>query len=166
MTTAFQPDFFQSDSFQIDGGVTATTFEASFTLIQDSDGISISVNFPDARNKGAGKSRKRKKYIAKYKGEDYAFETIAELESFINDTKREQAVIPKKVREPIKITLSADYIEDIPSDIQIPPRFSAMPTGVAIANIKKIDRTLEKLLADAQRLADEQDEEDCLMCLL
>lgn len=46
MTTAFQPDLFQSNAFQIAGGVTATEFEATISFTQDSDGVSVTADFP------------------------------------------------------------------------------------------------------------------------
>lgn len=114
---------------------------------------------------GAGR-RRRERYIARYKGQEYEFGTVEQLELFLEEIKKSQVDIPKKVRAPVKITLSQDYIEEIPPEVEIPRRLENMPTGVAMSQIRKIDHTLAKLLTDAQRIADEQDEEECLMCLL
>ena len=164
MTTAFQPDLFQSDAFQIAGGVAATDFQVSIALTQESDSISVSVALPSS---GAGrKSRKHQRYIARYKGEDYEFSSIAELEQFVDDKREEQAAKPKKARAPVKITLTPDFIDEIAPVIEYPRRLEHMPTSAAMAQIRRIDNTLAKLLADAQRAADEEDEELCLMCIM
>jgi hypothetical protein len=164
VTTAFQPDFFQSNSFQIEGGVAATSFDVSISLIQDSDTVTLDINLPSS---GAGRpKRRRERYIARYKEQEYQFDTVEQLELFLEEIKKSQISVPKKVRAPVKINLSPDYIEEIPVEIQIPRRLDAMPVGVAMSQIRKIDSTLAKLLADAQRMADEQDEEECLMCIL
>lgn len=165
MTTAFQPDLFQSDAFQIAGGVAATDFQVSIALTQESDSFGLNLSLGQI-SRGAGKSRKRQRYIARYKGEDYEFSSIAELEQFVDDKREEQAAKPKKARAPVKITLAPDFIEEIAPVIEYPRRLEHMPTSAAMAQIRRIDNTLAKLLADAQRAADEEDEELCLMCIM
>lgn len=46
MTTAFQGNAFQPNAFQIAGGVAATEFEATIGFTQDSDGLSVTTQFP------------------------------------------------------------------------------------------------------------------------
>lgn len=124
------------------------------------------VRQPEQTSSGAGRSRKRERYIARYKGEEYDFGSLEQLEAFLEDIKKSQVQVPKKARSPIKITLSPDYIEEIPAEVQIPRRLDSMPVGVAMSQIRKIDQTLSKLLAEAERKAAEMDEEECLMCIL
>jgi len=165
VTTAFQPDLFQSNSFQIDGGVAATDFQATIAVVQGSDTVRIELRLPLSEGAAGRKRRKRERYIAKYKGEEHLFDSLQDLEIFVELARKEQISKPKKVRSPVKITLSPDFIEEIQPVIEYPKRIESMPTGAAMAQIRRIDTTLAKLLAEAQKAADE-DEELCLMCLL
>jgi hypothetical protein len=165
VTTAFQPDAFQSDAFQIAGGVAATTFEVTFTVIEGDDTVSLNVGLP-RRDTGAGRSKRRKeRYIARYQGEYHEFGTLEDLEAFVAQAKEQESNKPKKQRSPIKITLTPEFQEEISPVVDIPPRIESMPTGAALAQIRKIDFSLERFLAEAQRKADEE-EEELLMLLL
>lgn len=164
MTTAFQPNAFQSDGFQIAGGVAATDFQITITIVQESDGLELDLRLP-ATNKGAGRKRRRERYIARYKNQYHQFETVEDLEEFVAQAKLEEAEKPKRNRAPIKITLSPEFKEEIPAEVNIPLRMESMPTGVALAQIRKLDYSLEKFLAQAIRKAEEEDEE-MLMLLL
>lgn len=167
MTTAFQPDFFQSDAFQIAGGVTAGAFEVTFTVTEGRDGVSLTVELPvSTRAAGKSKRKKRERYMARYKGQYYEFETVDDLEVFVAQAKAEETLKPKKFRAPIKITLNPEFKEEISSMMEIPPRIEFMPIGAALAQIRKIDYTLERILAEAQKWADENAEEEELLMLL
>ena len=163
MTTAFQPGAFQSDSHQIEGGVAATDFQVTIAFVQDSDEIRLELQLP-ASNKGAGRKRRKERYIAKYKEQYYQFETLEELESFVAEKKADEQEKPKREREPIKISLSPDFVEEIAPVVEYPKRIQYMPTNAALAHVRRIDKTLERVLAEAQRAAD--DEEEALMVLL
>jgi len=166
VTTSWQPDLFQSDAFQIDGGVAAGDFQVTFTVVEGRDGLSLTLELPaTARPAGRPRRKKRERYLARYKGDYYEFETIEDLEAFVDKAKAAEAPKPKKQRAPIKITLSPDFEEEIAPMVNIPPRIEFMPTGAALAQIRKIDYTLERFLAEAQRKADEE-EEELLMLLL
>lgn len=132
--------------------------------------LSQSGAIPESRQQGAGRPRrkKRERYLARYKGEYYEFETVEDLEAFIEKAKAEEAPKPKKQRAPIKITLSPDFEEEIAPMVNIPPRIEYMPASAALAHIRKIDYTLERFLAEAQRKADEEEAEmeELLMLLL
>ena len=169
MTTAFQPALFQSDAFQIDGGVTAGAFEVTFTVTEGRDSVSLTLELPSAsRPAGRPRRKKRERYLARYKGQYYEFETVEDLEVFVEKAKAEEAPKPKKQRAPIKITISPDFKEEIAPMVNIPPRIEYMPASAALAHIRKIDYTLERFLAEAKRKADEEEAEmeELLMLLL
>lgn len=165
MTTSWQPDLFQSDAFQIAGGVAATSTEVTIAVVERGDNASLTLRFPDA---GAGRSRRRRRerYVAQYRGELFEFETLEELEAFVAQARIDEAPKPKKQREPVKITLSPEFTEEIAEYVDIPPRLGNMPVTSALAQVRKIDYTVERILADAQRRADEEDEEIMMMVLL
>jgi hypothetical protein len=168
VTTAFQPDLFQSDAFQIDGGVVGVV-TISISATQDGDTGVLTVNALSAqRPAGRPRRKKRERYLARYKGQYYEFETVEDLEAFVEKAKADEAPKPKKQRAPIKITLSPEFEEEIAPMVNIPPRIEFMPTGAALAQIRKIDYTLERFLAEAQRKADEEEAEmeELLMLLL
>ena len=152
--TAFQPDAFQQDGFQIEA-----PGESVEPPVETSGG-----------QKPAGRPRRkrRERYLARYKGQYYEFETVEDLEACVEKAKAEEAPKPKKQRAPIKITLSPDVEEEIAPMVNIPPRIEYMPASAALAHIRKIDYTLERFLAEAQRKADEEEAEmeELLMLLL
>lgn len=166
MTTAFQPDLFQSNSFQIDGGVAAGSTDVTIAYTEGGDVFSFNVELP-SRNVGGGTRKRRRKYryIARHKGQIYEFETAADLEDFVSSIKEQESDKPKKSRAPIKITLSPDLVEELPEEIQVPRRLEYMPTTAALAQVRKLDYTLERWLEEMKRKADE-DEEDLMMLLL
>jgi hypothetical protein len=122
---------------------------------------------PDSRQTPAGKSKKRYKerYVAKYKDDLYQFATLADLEEFVAEKKELEAEKPKKQREVISIKLDAEFAAEIEPTIDVPKRLQSMPLGAALAQIRRIDFSLEKILADAQKAIDD-DDEDALLWLM
>lgn len=163
MSTAFQPNAFQSDSFQQLGGVTATDFQATFAVIEGGDIVSLQIGLPFGA--GSNKRKRRDRYIARFKGQDHEFGTLEDLEEFIESTKAEESNKPKRNRAPIKITLTPEFAEEASAVLDIPRRIESMPPSVALAQIRRIDYTLERLLAEANRKAEEE-AEDMLLWLI
>lgn len=123
----------------------------------------------ERRRNAAGKSKKNRKknerYIAKYKDQYYQFETADDLEEFVAKAKAEESSKPRKDRSEIKIALTPQFEKEIEQVVKVPARLSAMPTGVAMAQVRKMDFTLEKFLAKVNVKSDDEDEE-MLMLLL
>jgi hypothetical protein len=154
MTTVFQPGAFQSDAFQIEGGVAATDFQVTIAVVQDSDSLSITLGLPPS-NVAAGRSsrKKRERYIAQWKGQTYEFPDIYSLEEFIAKAMEAEKPKPKKIRAPVKITLSPDFVEELIEEQIAPPRrISAMPQSVALAQVKKLEAMLLARFDDEEEL--------------
>jgi len=165
MTTAFQPDLFQSDAFQIAGGVAATDFQVTISFTQDSDGYSLQFRLPG--EEGAGSSRrKRYRYIAKYRDQEYEFTDLESLEEFVHQMQEAQRSKPKKARQPIKIQLTPDFKEEAAEAVSIPNRLPAMPTTAAMAQIRKIDNSFERFMERMRKQAEDDDEDETMMILL
>jgi hypothetical protein len=123
-----------------------------------------------ALNKGAGKAKKKKsdreRYIAKYKEQLYEFATLADLEDFVDEKKAEEADKPKKQRATIKIRLAEEFASEIEDEISVPPRLQYMPLGAAMAQVRRIDHSLETLIAKRVKEIDDDDEEAMLWLLI
>jgi hypothetical protein len=108
--------------------------------------------------KPAGKSsrkRKKERYIARYKGQYYQFETVEDLEAFVAKTKEEQVSIPKKAKEPVKISISPDYSKELENVFKVPDRLQSMPQSAAMAFIRKMEAELKaKAKAEAKAEAE------------
>jgi len=158
VSTAFQPDLFQSDSFQIEGGVAATSTDVTIAIIQDSDVVSLNLQLPGGVQPAGRPRRRRQRYMARYKGDLYDFETAEDLEAFVAKVTETERPKPKTKREPVRITLSPDFVEEI-EDIRIPPprRLQAMPQSAALAQVRKLEALIK------QRC---DEEEEDLLCLL
>jgi hypothetical protein len=169
VATAFQPNTFQSDAFQIHGGVTGGAITVNIGGTQEGDsGLLVIQN---AQRTGApGGRRKSKKYreryIAKYKDQLFEFATLADLEAFVDEKKEEQADKPKKQRATIKIKLAKEFASEIEDEISVPPRLQYMPLGAAMAQIRRIDHSIEVLLAKRRQEIDDDDEEAMLWLLI
>ena len=142
---AFQSGAFQSPGFQQLGGVA-----------------------PAVQDQGAGRSKKRsrERYIARYKGEEHEFDTVEALEEFVEQARAEQAPKPKRNRAPVRIALSPDFVEDIQEVIEPPQRLSAMPTGAAMAQVRRIEQALLQVKRIDQRREDEDEENELLVWLM
>jgi hypothetical protein len=90
---------------------------------------------------------------------------LADLEEFVAEKKELEAEKPKKQREVISIKLDAEFAAEIEPTIDVPKRLQSMPLGAALAQIRRIDFSLEKILADAQKAIDD-DDEDALLWLM
>jgi hypothetical protein len=108
----------------------------------------------------AGVRRRKERYIARYKGEEYEFSTLEDLEQFVSDVKKAEQSKPKRVRSAIKISLSPDFMEEIEEYIEIPRRIQLMPVPAAMAQIRRIDGIFKKMRDD------EDDDEETLIWLI
>ena len=93
----------------------------------------------------AGKPRKRprrERYIASYKGREYEFDALGEVEALVESVKAEQAAIPKKKRAPVKISLTPEFLEEAEQYIDVPFRMSEMPASAALAQARRIEQAI------------------------
>jgi hypothetical protein len=107
-----------------------------------------------------GRKKHKERYIARYRGRDHEFSSIDALDSFVEEAKREQKDIPKRNRAPIKITINPEFVDKIDGLIKVPARISEMPTGAALAQVRRI----ESMIADLKPDTDEN--EDFLLWLI
>lgn len=145
---AFQSGAFQSPGFQQVVGV---------------------VPPPVAEETGAGRSskkRRRERYIARYKGEDHEFDTVEELEAFVEEARAEQSVQPKRKRDTVRITLTPGFAEQIEPVVEAPKRLYAMPTGAAMAQVRRIEQALLQVKRIEERRLDDEYEEEILLWLM
>jgi len=120
---------------------------------------------PISSSRDAGKPSKsshKKRYIAKYKGVEYFFETKEEVEDFFHQVKVEQADIPKRNRAQIKLTLAPEFKEEVTEKVTIPERMDKMPQTAAMAFVRKI----EMELAQKPKKTEDAEEDEILSWLL
>lgn len=98
----------------------------------------------------AGRSSKRERYIARFKDQEFQFNTIKQVEEFVAAVSAREAKKPKAQRAPVKIKLTPGFIEEMkPFDIPAPRRMEYMPTGAAMAQLRRIDYSMARILAMA-----------------
>jgi hypothetical protein len=110
---------------------------------------------PEVTPAGSSKrKRQRERYIARYKGEDHEFETLAELEVFVEQARAEQSVQPKRKRTPVRIKLAPGFVEQVEQVITPPQRMYSMPPSAAMAQVRRIEAAMLRARVES----DEDDE--------
>lgn len=135
-------------------------------------GVAGDLSFEDIRrNNDAGKptrSTSRKRYIARYKGVDYEFDSIEQVEEFNRHVKEQQADIPKRNRALVKITLAPEFKEEVSELVNVPARMEQMPQSAAMSFVRKIEKELadRKLPTYVPPVIDDPEEDEILSWLL
>ena len=110
----------------------------------------------------AGSSRRRRDwYAARYRGQLYEFETLAELEDFVEESQAKEKAKPARIRKPVRISLApeaVEYFAPVASDDAPLARFDTLPINRAMEQL----RTLE---ARKRNIA-EDEEDDWLISIL
>lgn len=91
----------------------------------------------------AGKSKKRYRYIARFKGEDYEFSNLEDLEEFVAQAQKQEQAKPKKIRKPVKIRFTPEYQEEV-SQVFEPPKISQLPASKALEQVRLIEKKVKE----------------------
>lgn len=107
-----------------------------------------------------GKRRRRERYVARFKGQDHEFESLEELEAFVQRARSSQAATPKRQRAPVRITLTPDFVAEVAETtaISIPTRMEAMPASVALVQARRIEAAYNR--------RDDEEEDEALLWLI
>lgn len=112
--------------------------------------------YVSAGSSGAGRPRRRERYIARYKGEDYEFSTYEELEEFVQKAQKTEKKKPKRDRKPIRIELTPAFVEiaqEVRSNIT-PTKYVTLPPSEALKQVWQIEQLVRR------RGVDEDDDDD------
>jgi hypothetical protein len=116
---------------------------------------------------GGVRRRKRERFIARFRGEDREFETLEALEAFVSEATASQQPRPVKAREPIRIEIAAPALQEAAdAGLALPRRLAAMPTGAALAAVRKFDAAYTRMLRDVERARQREDEDEEVMLWL
>jgi hypothetical protein len=153
MTTAFQPDLFQSNAFQIAGGVTATEFEATISFTQDSDGLSVTLGLPSG-----GVPGRVHNYVALINGRRVYgtyWDILRAVQDFAEEEAERQAAL--SLEKPRRVRIVVQPGKEIPATAQNTGQTSsALPESAA----KEIQQKVRDLYQTAYVKAKQQIEDD------
>lgn len=198
MSTAFQPDAFQSNAFQIAGGEAGAGIEvpdvigqtqANGTSALEGAGFVVEVREErSTRERGtitrqepvggsfalsgstviiwvslgaAEAGRRRERYIARYKGEEYEFASYEALEEFVQQAQKEEKKKPKRARKPIRIELTPDFVEEVREyrPAITPTKYVTLPPSEALKQVRQIEQLLK-------RYDDDDEDEEIILWLM
>jgi hypothetical protein len=147
VTTAFQPDLFQSDAFQIAGGVAATDFQVTIAFTQDSDGFNLQLNLPSMEGADSSKRRRhrREKYVTVYKDREYEFDSLEELQEFLNSKK---APAPRALSPSAREEFYEDAEVAVAPASKVTARFIPIPRYTPPIDAFSVELAFEELTAE------------------
>ena len=162
MTTAFQPDLFQGDAFQIDGGVAGTDVVCQISITLEGCSAALVAGLPGAGGGGWIEPKRKARYVVRVKDRLIVTEREDEAIALEEMAAQPDEPAPKPAAKPAK------------------PAKTVVRETVAIADIKALadqfrrQATVARLLREAEYQAllavyeqlKEQEEEEELLLLL